>query len=281
MNRAQLTELIKTKQSFLCVGLDSEIDKIPAHLRNTEDPVFEFNRSIIDATLPFTVAYKPNLAFYESRGIEGLNSLKKTMDYLENYRSECFTIADAKRGDIGNTSSQYARAFFSKAASGFDFDAVTVAPYMGEDSVSPFLAFEGKWVVLLALTSNKGAFNFQLNEDTSGTALFENVLKTSQSWGSTENLMFVVGATRAEMLEKVREIAPEHFLLVPGVGAQGGSLSEVARYGLNKDCGLLVNASRSIIFASTGTDFASKAAEEAKKMQEEMSAILRNAGIVS
>lgn len=281
MNRAQLTELIKTKQSFLCVGLDSEIDKIPAHLRNTEDPVFEFNRSIIDATLPFTVAYKPNLAFYESRGIEGLNSLKKTMDYLENFRSECFTIADAKRGDIGNTSSQYARAFFSKAASGFDFDAVTVAPYMGEDSVSPFLAFEGKWVVLLALTSNKGAFNFQLNEDTSGTALFENVLKTSQSWGSKNNLMFVVGATRAEMLEKVREIAPEHFLLVPGVGAQGGSLSEVARYGLNKDCGLLVNASRSIIFASTGTDFASKAAEEAKKMQEEMSVILRNAGIVS
>lgn len=281
MNRAQLTELIKTKQSFLCVGLDSEIDKIPAHLRNTDDPVFEFNRSIIDATLPFTVAYKPNLAFYESRGIEGLNSLKKTMEYLENCRSECFTIADAKRGDIGNTSSQYARAFFSKAASGFDFDAVTVAPYMGEDSVSPFLAFEGKWVVLLALTSNKGAFNFQLNEDTSGTALFENVMKTSQSWGSKENLMFVVGATRAEMLEKVREIAPEHFLLVPGVGAQGGSLSEVARYGLNKDCGLLVNASRSIIFASTGTDFASKAAEEAKKMQEEMSAILRNAGIVS
>lgn len=281
MNRTQLTELIKTKQSFLCVGLDSEIDKIPAHLRNTEDPVFEFNRSIIDATLPFTVAYKPNLAFYESRGIEGLNSLKKTMDYLENFRTECFTIADAKRGDIGNTSSQYARAFFSKAASGFDFDAVTVAPYMGEDSVSPFLAFEGKWVVLLALTSNKGAFNFQLNEDTSGTALFENVLKTSQSWGSKNNLMFVVGATRAEMLEKVREIAPEHFLLVPGVGAQGGSLSEVARYGLNKDCGLLVNASRSIIFASTGTDFASKAAEEAKKMQEEMSAILRNAGIVS
>lgn len=281
MNRTQLTELIKTKQSFLCVGLDSEIDKIPAHLRNTEDPVFEFNRSIIDATLPFTVAYKPNLAFYESRGIEGLNSLKKTMDYLENFRTECFTIADAKRGDIGNTSSQYARAFFSKAASGFDFDAVTVAPYMGEDSVSPFLAFEGKWVVLLALTSNKGAFNFQLNEDTSGTALFENVLKTSQSWGSKNNLMFVVGATRAEMLEKVREIAPEHFLLVPGVGAQGGSLSEVARYGLNKDCGLLVNASRSIIFASTGIDFASKAAEEAKKMQEEMSVILRNAGIVS
>lgn len=281
MNRTQLTELIKTKQSFLCVGLDSEIDKIPAHLRNTEDPVFEFNRSIIDATLPFTVAYKPNLAFYESRGIEGLNSLKKTMDYLENFRTECFTIADAKRGDIGNTSSQYARAFFSKAASGFDFDAVTVAPYMGEDSVSPFLAFEGKWVVLLALTSNKGAFNFQLNEDTSGTALFENVLKTSQSWGSKNNLMFVVGATRAEMLEKVREIAPEHFLLVPGVGAQGGSLSEVARYGLNKDCGLLVNASRSIIFASTGTDFALKAAEEAKKMQEEMSLILRNAGIVS
>lgn len=281
MNRTQLTELIKTKQSFLCVGLDSEIDKIPAHLRNTEDPVFEFNRSIIDATLPFTVAYKPNLAFYESRGIEGLNSLKKTMDYLENFRTECFTIADAKRGDIGNTSSQYARAFFSKAASGFDFDAVTVAPYMGEDSVSPFLAFEGKWVVLLALTSNKGAFNFQLNEDTSGTALFENVLKTSQSWGSKNNLMFVVGATRAEMLEKVREIAPEHFLLVPGVGAQGGSLSEVARYGLNKDCGLLVNASRSIIFASTGTDFASKAAEEAKKMQEELSVILRNAGIVS
>lgn len=281
MNRTQLTELIKTKKSFLCVGLDSELDKIPAHLRNTEDSVFEFNRSIIDATLPYTVAYKPNLAFYESRGIEGLNSLKKTMDYLENFRSECFTIADAKRGDIGNTSSQYARAFFSKATSGFDFDAVTVAPYMGEDSVSPFLAFEGKWVVLLALTSNKGAFNFQLNEDSNGTALFENVLKTSQGWGNKNNLMFVVGATRAEMLEKVRKIAPEHFLLVPGVGAQGGSLNEVARYGLNKDCGLLVNASRSIIFASTGADFASKAAEEAKKMQEEMSVILLNAGIVS
>ena len=280
MNREQLIQLIKKKQSFLCVGLDSDIDKIPAHLKDAEDPVYEFNRQIIDATLKYTVAYKPNLAFYESRGIKGMLSLHRTMEYLSSFGEQCFTIADAKRGDIGNTSTQYARAFFDPEASGFNFDAVTVAPYMGEDSVSPFLKFENKWVVLLALTSNKGANDFQLIESETDQPLFENVLETSQQWGNASNLMYVVGATRAEMLGRVREIAPEHFLLVPGVGAQGGSLSEVARYGLNADCGLLVNASRSIIFASNGQDFAKKAAEEAQRMQEEMAEILSEKGII-
>ncbi len=280
MNREHLIQLIKTKKSFLCVGLDSDIDKIPAHLKNAEDPVFEFNRQIIDATLEYAVAYKPNLAFYESRGIKGMLSLHRTMEYLSKFSDECFTIADAKRGDIGNTSTQYARAFFDPQASGFNFDAVTVAPYMGEDSVSPFLKFENKWVVLLALTSNKGANDFQLIESESGQPLFENVLKTSQQWGNSSNLMYVIGATRAEMLGRVREIAPDHFLLVPGVGAQGGSLKEVAKYGLNADCGLLVNASRSIIFASTGEDFAQKATEEARNMQEEMAEILSVKGII-
>ena len=279
MNRKQLIQLIKTKKSFLCVGLDSDIDKIPAHLKNAEDPVFEFNRQIIDATLEYTAAYKPNLAFYESRGIKGMLSLHRTMEYLSKFSDQCFTIADAKRGDIGNTSTQYARAFFDPHASGFNFDAVTVAPYMGEDSVSPFLKFENKWVILLALTSNKGANDFQLIESESGEPLFENVLKTSQQWGSASNLMYVVGATRAEMLGRVREIAPDHFLLVPGVGAQGGSLNEVAKYGLNADCGLLVNASRSIIFASSGEDFAEKATEEARNMQQEMAEILSRMGI--
>ncbi|MBW6490273.1 MAG: orotidine-5'-phosphate decarboxylase [Lentimicrobium sp.] len=279
MNRQQLINLIRSKKSFLCIGLDSDIEKIPAFLKNSEDPVFEFNRRIIDATIKYAVAYKPNLAFYESRGIEGLKSLQKTMDYLENFRDECFTIADAKRGDIGNTSSQYARAFFDKPVSGFDFDAVTVAPYMGEDSVSPFLGFKGKWIVLLALTSNKGASDFQLIEDKTNELLFAKVLKTSKNWGSSENMMYVVGATRAEMLAEIRKIVPDHFLLVPGVGAQGGSLHEVARYGLSKDCGLLVNASRSIIFASNGADFELKAAAEAKSMQEEMSEILSGIGI--
>ena len=280
MNREQLIQLIKKKQSFLCVGLDSDIDKIPAHLKDAEDPVYEFNRQIIDATLEYTVAYKPNLAFYESRGIKGMLSLHRTMEYLSSFGEQCFTIADAKRGDIGNTSTQYARAFFDPEVSGFNFDAVTVAPYMGEDSVSPFLKFENKWVVLLALTSNKGANDFQLIESETDQPLFENVLETSQQWGNASNLMYVVGATRAEMLGRVREIAPEHFLLVPGVGAQGGSLSEVARYGLNADCGLLVNASRSIIFASNGQDFAKKAAEEAQRMQEEMAEILSEKGII-
>ncbi len=270
MNRTQLINLIKRKGSYLCVGLDSDITKIPSHLLSFNDPVFEFNKLIIDATLPFAVAYKPNLAFYESRGLKGLESLHKTMDYLEKFRDECFTIADAKRGDIGNTSKQYATAFFSHEASGFDFDAVTVAPYMGEDSVSPFLQFPGKWVIVLALTSNKGANDFQLLNDNQNKQLYENVLQQVTQWGSDENTMFVVGATRAEMLSEVRKIVPDHFLLVPGVGAQGGSLEEVARYGLNTDCGLLVNASRSIIFASSGIDFAEKATSEAKSMQLQM-----------
>lgn len=274
MNRIELISLIKKKRSFLCVGLDSEIDKIPAHLLSEKDPVFEFNRQIIDATIDFTVAYKPNLAFYESRGMNGLQSLHRTMEYLGSLSSGCFTIADAKRGDIGNTSTQYARAFFDKQASGFNFDAVTVAPYMGEDSVSPFLKFESKWVVLLALTSNKGAFDFQTTEDMDGNKLFSRVLRTSQNWGTADNMMYVIGATRAEMLADVRKIVPEHFLLVPGVGAQGGSLDEVARYGMNSDCGLLVNASRSIIFASKGDDFAIEAAKEAATMQGHMERLL-------
>jgi orotidine-5'-phosphate decarboxylase len=279
MNRQQLISIIRSKKSFLCVGLDSDFDKIPEHLKNSDDPVFEFNRRIIDATMQYAVAYKPNLAFYESRGIEGLKSLQRTMDYLDNFRNECFTIADAKRGDIGNTSSQYAKAFFNKPVSGFDFDAVTVAPYMGEDSVSPFLGFDGKWIVLLALTSNKGAFDFQLIEDKTNEPLFEKVLKTSMKWGNSENMMYVVGATRAEMLAEIRKTIPDHFLLVPGVGAQGGSLQEVAKYGLNDDCGLLVNASRSIIFASKGEDFELKAKEEAESMQKEMEIILNERGI--
>lgn len=280
MNRQQLVQLIKKKQSFLCVGLDSDIDKIPAHLNYAEDPVFEFNRQIIDATLKYTVAYKPNLAFYESRGMDGLKSLHRTMEYLEKFSDQCFTIADAKRGDIGNTSTQYARAFFDKNNSGFDFDAVTVAPYMGEDSVSPFLKFKNKWVILLALTSNKGANDFQIIEDKTNQALFEQVLKTSSQWGTPQNLMYVIGATRAEMLSKVREIVPDHFLLVPGVGAQGGSLSEVAVFGLNADCGLLVNASRSILFGSIGKDFAEMAADEAGKMQNEMAGLLSHRGVI-
>ncbi|MDY0101353.1 MAG: orotidine-5'-phosphate decarboxylase [Lentimicrobium sp.] len=280
MNREQLIQLIKKKQSFLCVGLDSDIEKIPVHLKSADDPVFEFNREVIDATLPYAVAYKPNLAFYESRGMKGMLSLHRTMEYLSKFNDQCFTIADAKRGDIGNTSTQYARAFFEKKASGFNFDAVTVAPYMGEDSVSPFLKFENKWVILLALTSNKGANDFQLTESETGQPFFENVLKTAQQWGNASNLMYVVGATRAEMLTRIRKIAPDHFLLVPGVGAQGGSLTEVGEYGLNQDCGLLVNASRSIIFASNSEDFALKAAEEAQNMQKEMSKLLANKGII-
>lgn len=276
MNRKELINLIKRKRSYLCVGLDSDITKIPQHLLDTEDPVFEFNRQIIDATHEFAVAYKPNLAFYEARGLKGMMSLHKTMEYLSRFSSECFTIADAKRGDIGNTSTQYATAFFDKQASGFSFDAVTVAPYMGEDSVSPFLKFENKWVIVLALTSNKGANDFQLIKDKSDIQLFEHVLKTSSTWGSAENTMYVVGATRAEMLQDVRKIIPDHFLLVPGVGAQGGSLEEVAKYGLNADCGILVNASRSIIFGSPGTDFALKAADESRAMQQQMSETLKS-----
>ena len=279
MTYKELYQLICRKRSFLCIGLDSDESKIPAHLMHAEDPVFEFNRSIIDATIDLAIAYKPNLAFYESRGIKGIKSLERTMDYLLSLNKDFFTIADAKRGDIGNTSAQYARGVFDKSSSGFNFDAITVAPYMGEDSVKPFLTFEGKWVILLALTSNNGADDFQVVE-TGQEKLFERVLKRSKAWGTHENMMYVVGATRAEMLAGIRSIVPDHFLLVPGVGAQGGSLSEVARYGMNSHCGLLVNASRSILFASSAKNFAEKAREEAQSMQKEMTVLLKTHNII-
>ncbi len=271
MLRAELISLIQKKRSFLCIGLDTDLSKIPQHLLTAEDPAFEFNKQIIDATNDLAVAYKPNLAFYECNGVRGWQSLAKTIQYLKKF--EVFTIADAKRGDIGNTSTQYAKAFFNPDQSGLDFDAVTVAPYMGEDSVKPFLEFSGKWVVLLALTSNKGAEDFQFFSS-EGKKLFEQVLTQSKTWGSEENMMFVVGATKAEMLSTIRKIVPDHFLLVPGVGAQGGSLQEVAKYGLTKDCGLLVNSSRNIIYASKEKDFAEKAREEALKVQQEMEVLL-------
>jgi len=273
MTKAQLVDLIHKKKSFLCIGLDTDIKKIPQHLLGSEDPVFEFNREIIDATIDLTVAYKPNLAFYESRGVKGLISLEKTMQYLDKFRDEVFTIADAKRGDIGNTSEMYARLFFDKSASAMDFDAVTVAPYMGEDSVKPFLSWNGKWVILLALTSNTGADDFQML-DTEGKKMFEHVLEVSRHWGSEENMMYVVGATRAEMLRQIREIVPGHFLLIPGVGAQGGSLKEVVRYGINKSIGLLVNSSRAIIYASKEKDFAERARIEAAHVRDEMKDLL-------
>ncbi|MBR1769346.1 MAG: orotidine-5'-phosphate decarboxylase [Bacteroidales bacterium] len=275
MNRQELISLINKKQSYLCVGLDSDIEKLPQHLMKEEDPVFEFNKRIIDATLPYTVAYKPNLAFYESNGVQGLVSLKKTMDYLKSKRTECFVIADAKRGDIGNTSKQYAKAFLSPKGD-FDFDAITIAPYMGQDSVMPFYEFENKWVILLALTSNGGAEDFQYTEDKDGMKLFEKVIKTAQSWNTDKgNLMFVCGATKAEKFTEIRKLAPEHFLLVPGVGAQGGSLEEVSKYGLNKDCGLLVNSSRGIIFADKSEDFDKAAKENAMQLQKEMHSYLQ------
>jgi len=273
MNRTALIQLIRRKQSFLCVGLDSEFSKIPTHLLNYNDPIYEFNKQIIDATIDLTVAYKPNLAFYETQGLKGWQSLEKTMQYLNRFKDDVFTIADAKRGDIGNTSRLYAKAFLDPF-SDLNFDAITVAPYMGEDSVSPFLSYEDKWVILLALTSNKGAFDFQLFENKDGKKLYQEVIEKSAGWGNSGNMMYVVGATKAEMLADIRQIIPDHFLLVPGVGAQGGSLAEVAKYGLTKDCGLLINTSRSIIFASSGADFAEKAREEAMNMQQEMKAIL-------
>jgi len=269
MTRQELINIIKRKKSFLCVGLDSEINKIPPHLLREEDPVFEFNRQIIDATIDFAVAYKPNLAFYESSGLKGWISLEKTISYLHMKKDHVFLIADAKRGDIGNTSQQYAKAFFEI----LDVDAITVAPYMGSDSVKPFLTYPEKWVILLALTSNKGASDFQYIKS-GDHFLFEQVLQTSSQWGTTDNMMYVVGATQAEQLATIRKIVPDHFLLVPGVGAQGGSLQDVARYGMTKDIGLLVNASRSIIFASNHEDFAEKAREEAMKMQKEMEALM-------
>lgn len=270
MNYNQLFEQIKAKKSFLCVGLDSDIAKIPAHLLDAEDPVFEFNKSIIDATADVTIAYKPNIAFYESRGMAGWSSLEKTIKYLKNKYPEILTIADAKRGDIGNTSQMYARAFLET----YDFDSITVAPYMGEDSVTPFLQYDGKWVILLALTSNKGAFDFQFF-DSEGEKLYEKVLKKSQDWGNAQNMMYVVGATKAEMLSGIRKIVPDHFLLVPGVGAQGGSLEEVAKYGMNSHCGLIVNSSRGIIFADKTENFAVRAGEEARKLQQDMERLLR------
>ena len=273
MTRTELIALIKERKSFLCVGLDTDPAKMPAHLRERQDGVFLFNRAIIDATIDHCVAYKPNLAFYEAMGIEGLRQLKLTMDYLHGLGKPVFTIADAKRGDIGNTSERYARAFLDPQGD-FNFDAITVAPYMGADSVQPFTVYPGKWVILLALTSNKGAFDFQLTTDAQGTPLYQRVLAASKQWGDEENMMYVVGATKAEMLTDVRRIVPGSFLLVPGVGAQGGSLEEVCKYGLTKDCGLLVNSSRGIIYASNGDDFAEAAAREAAKLHQQMAAVL-------
>ena len=272
MTKKELINHIKKKKSFLCIGLDTDISKIPTHLLDLEDPIFEFNKQIIDATKDLCVAYKPNIAFYESMGVSGWKSLQKTLDYIPN---EIFTIADAKRGDIGNTSKMYARAFFEN----MNFDSVTVAPYMGSDSVTPFLEFEDKWAIVLALTSNKGGLDFQMIEDENGKQLFEQVLETSKQWGSDENMMYVVGASRAEELLEIRAIVPNHFLLVPGVGAQGGSLKNVAKYGLNTDCGLLVNSSRGIIYAGNDVDFAGKAKIEAQKLQQEMAVILSEAGL--
>lgn len=278
MTANDLFENIKRKKSFLCVGLDTDITKIPEHLFDQEgDAMFEFNKAIIDATADLCVAFKPNLAFYESLGLEGWEVLDRTVDYIRTNYPDQFIIADAKRGDIGNTSQMYARTFFGN----MDFDTVTVAPYMGEDSVTPFLAYEGKWVTLLALTSNKGAFDFQFIKDAeTGDRLFETVLKTSQTWGTTDNLMYVVGATKAEMLTDIRAIVPNHFLLVPGVGAQGGSLSEVSKYGMNSQCGLLVNSSRAIIYADSTPNFAVAAREEALKVQVEMAEHLAAKGLI-
>jgi orotidine-5'-phosphate decarboxylase len=266
MTRQELIQQIREKQSFLCVGLDTDLKKIPQHLLANEDPIFAFNKAIIDATAPYCVAYKPNLAFYEAFGVKGIISFEKTIKYLKANYPHHFIIADAKRGDIGNTSAMYARTFFDE----YDVDSLTVAPYMGEDSVMPFLGYEGKWVILLALTSNKGSHDFQLTEDSNGERLFEKVLKTSQQWGNEDNMMYVVGATQGKMFEDIRRIVPNHFLLVPGVGAQGGSLQEVCKYGMTKDCGLLVNSSRGIIYASSGEDFAEVASAKAKELQKEM-----------
>jgi len=274
-----LFSLIKKKKSFLCVGLDSDINKIPKHLLKLDDPVFEFNKMIIDATIDLSIAYKPNLAFYESRGLAGWQSLEKTIKYLNKFKNEVFTIADAKRGDIGNTSQLYAKAFLSDNPECLDFNAVTVAPYMGIDSVKPFLMYPGKFVILLGLTSNDGSNDFQMLDviDTNGTKkLYQSVLEKSMTWGSPDNMMYVVGATKASLLKDIRSIIPHHFLLIPGVGAQGGDLIEVALNGLNNECGIIVNASRSIIFASQDTDFAQKARQEALSMQKIMHDILLN-----
>lgn len=269
MTKEELFNQIKQKNSYLCIGLDTDLSKIPSHLLEKEDPIFEFNKAIIDATKDLCVAYKPNIAFYEALGENGWNSLRKTIEYIPQ---EIFTIADAKRGDIGNTSNYYAKAFFES----FDFDSITVAPYMGEDSVKPYLEYSGKWTILLALTSNAGAFNFQTLETQNGTKVYEEVLKQSSSWGSSENLMYVVGATKASYIEEIRRIVPDNFLLVPGVGAQGGSLEEVTAAGMNKYCGLLINSSRGIIYASKEEDFAEAARHSAQLIQKEMASYLHN-----
>jgi len=269
MTTQQLHEQILLKKSFLCVGLDPDLTKIPPHLLETEDPIFEFNKAIIDATHDLAVGYKPNTAFFEAYGIKGWMSLQKTINYINDKFPEIFTIADAKRGDIGNTSSMYAKAFFED----LNFDSVTVAPYMGKDSVEPFLAFENKHTIMLALTSNEGAFDFQ-TLNTNGTELYKQVLETSKTWKNSHNLMYVVGATKAEYFAEIRKIVPDSFLLVPGIGAQGGSLSEVCKYGMNDKIGLLVNSARAIIYASKGTDFAEKARQEALKVQQEMEQII-------
>lgn len=277
MTRSELINQIKQKKSFLCVGLDTDINTIPEFLLDEEDPVFEFNKRIVEATEDLCIAYKPNIAFYENRGVKGWESLRKTWEILPK---ECLSIADAKRGDIGNTATRYAQAYFDQEKSGLGFDSITVAPYMGHDSVSPFLEFEGKWAIVLALTSNTGGLDFQTIEDKDGLMLYEQVLKKVSTWGSPENLMYVVGATRGEAFTIVRKHAPDHFLLVPGIGAQGGDLTEVCLYGMNKDCGLLVNATRSIIYASKGRDFAEAARKEAMALQKEMELELLKAEII-
>ncbi len=276
MDKQQLFENIKKKQSFLCVGLDTDIKKIPTHLLEEEDPIFAFNKAIIDATAPYCIAYKPNMAFYESLGIEGIMAFEKTVQYLRDNYPDQFIIADAKRGDIGNTSEMYARSFFEH----MHVDAVTVAPYMGEDSVKPFLIYPEAWVILLALTSNKGSHDFQLTEDAQSERLFEKVLKKSQEWASDEQMMYVVGATQGKMFLDIRKHVPNHFLLVPGVGAQGGSLKEVAAYGMNDQCGLIVNSSRAIIYADKSTSFAIEAGKAAQAVQQEMAGYLKEKGII-
>ena len=275
MTRQELIQNIKAKRSFLCVGLDTDLKKVPAHLLNEEDPIFAFNKAIIDATAAYCVAYKPNLAFYEAFGVKGLMAFEKTVKYIQENYPDQFIIADAKRGDIGNTSAMYARTFFEE----YNLDSVTVAPYMGEDSVTPFLGYDGKWVILLALTSNKGSHDFQLTESTDGEKLFQKVLRKSQEWAGNNQMMYVVGATQGQAFEEIRKIVPDHFLLVPGVGAQGGSLSEVCKYGMTQECCLLVNSSRAIIYADNTENFANAAAEAAKAVQQEMAAELSNRNI--
>lgn len=272
MNKQELVKNICKKRSFLCVGLDTDLNKVPEFLLKEEDPIFAFNKAIIDATAPYCVAYKPNLAFYECYGVKGWVAFEKTIEYIKKNYPDQFVIADAKRGDIGNTSNMYARSFFEETD---NVDSLTVAPYMGEDSVTPFLQYKDKWVILLALTSNKGSLDFQMTEDKNGERLFEKVLRQSLKWGSDENMMYVVGATQGSLFEDIRKIVPHHFLLVPGVGAQGGSLQEVCKYGMTSECGLLVNSSRGIIFADHTENFARVAAEKAKELQAQMDQELR------